>query len=178
MGQYLVEGIALGIYVRKQSKYSLEEVKSNLKDELNLDLYDITEDESNVYFSIKPQIFMDNFENLLRHEYKDLNLKDDEYKIFDDIRGLSFQELIRKLKELEIDSLHFRYTDFGMMSNRINYLSKARDMDVYVEMLTYNMDGKILMECYNVFLRYFRRKIINSINDNPLKDDVFVTIYG
>lgn len=178
MGQYLVEGVALGIYVRKQGKYSLEDVKANLKEEVNLDLYNITEDESNVYFSIKKQIFMDNLENLLRNEYKDLNLEEEEYKIFDDITGLSFQNLIKKLKELEIDSLHFRYTDFGMMSNSINYLSKDREMEVYVEMLAYNMDGKIIMECFNGFLRYFRRKIISSIKDNPLKDNIFVTIYG
>ena len=63
MGRYMIIGTATKIYVEKNSRYdtyNVEQIKEILSNKLNLNLYDITEDEENVYLSIKPKIFSEN----------------------------------------------------------------------------------------------------------------------
>ena len=63
MGQSIIVGTATKIYARKRgefSTYSLEQIKKFLSKKLNLNLYDITEDEKQVYLSIKPKVFSEN----------------------------------------------------------------------------------------------------------------------
>lgn len=73
MGLALVVGVATKIVVEKENyigSCTREDVLKDLKDELNLDLYDIEEDEENVYFYIKEDIFVNNIYNLLLSETK------------------------------------------------------------------------------------------------------------
>ena len=79
MGLALVVGVATKIVVEKENYYegkcTNEEILEDLKDELKFDLYDIEEDEQNVIFYIKEDVFVNNICNLLLSETKNYEWK-------------------------------------------------------------------------------------------------------
>ena len=179
MGQSLNFGIATTIYAKKNSIYNSNKIKKALAECLNLEIYDMHENEKYIYLSLKEDIFMKNYEKLIKKEYKILDLDVTDYKVFDEIRDMSYDELLGGLQKKDICYPCFQFTEaYGYYSNNISYvLGKDYDIELSADIITYYLSEKVLFECYNDIFSYIRNKIISSM-DNPLKDAVFVTITG
>ena len=73
MGTYLDIGIATTIYARKEDSwrdYSKEQVLENLSKNIDLNIYNIIDEEKYVILEIKPEIFENEIVNILRERLK------------------------------------------------------------------------------------------------------------
>lgn len=180
MGLALVVGVATKIVVEKENYYegkcTKEEVLEDLKDELNFDLYDIEEDEKNVTFFIKEDVFVNNIYNLLLSETKNNEWKGHEKERFNLIlENKKAMDSVEKMKNVvKEDGSYFLHIMSGNCLETISYISKKR-FTIYAELLVYNDAFKVFLECYFDIFKYLREKIRNAI-DNPLKDDVFLMV--
>ena len=180
MGLALVVGVATKIVVEKENYYegkcTKEEILEDLKDELDFNLYNIEEDEKNVTFYIKEDVFVNNIYNLLVSETKDIGLtgndKEEFALLLENIKNMDSVEKVKNVVEEE--GSYFLHIMSGFCLETISYISKRR-FTVYAELLVYNMAYKVLYESYYELFRYLRKKIQSAI-DNPLKDDVFLMI--
>lgn len=179
MGQYINFGIATAIYAKKNSRYTSTEIQNILAKCLNLEIYNMHESEEYIYLSLKGDIFMKNYENLIKKEYKLLDVEDKDYKVFDEIKDMPYDELLEGLEEKDICYPFFQFTEaYGYYSNDISYiLGNNHDIEVSADIISYYLSEKVLLEGYYELFSYIRNKIISSMN-NPLKDAVFVTITG
>ena len=180
MGLALVVGVATKIVVEKENYYTKgctkKDVLEDLKDELDFNLYNIEEDEKNVTFYIKEDVFVNNIYNLLVSETKDIELTSNDKEKFnlllENIKNMDSVEKVKNVVEKE--GSYFLHIMSGFCLETISYISK-RGFTVYAELLVYNMAYKVLFESYYELFRYLRKKIQSAI-DNPLKDDVFLMI--
>ena len=169
MGLALVVGVATKIVVEKENYYegkcTKEEILEDLNEELKFDLYDIEEDEQNVIFYIKEDVFVNNICNLLLSETKDYEWKGHEKERFNLIlANIQAMDSVEKMKNIvKEEGSYFLH----MMSER--------KFTVYAELLVYNMAYKVFLEAYFELFSYLREKIQSAI-DNPLKDDVFLMV--
>ena len=184
MGQSIIIGTATKIYVRKDgdySTYNLEQIKNILSKKLNLDLYDITEDKREVYLSIKPKIFSENIISLLQNEYEilGLDINDESIKeLFEQIKHTPYDQLLSEIENKEINTYDFQFLEnYNYMCNDISYIDDDRELTICADMIAFYISEKVLLEAYNNLFNYLRNKIIKTI-DNPLKDDVFITLFG
>ena len=179
MGQNLNFGIATTIYAKKNSRYTSTEIKNVLAECLNLEIYTMQENEQYIYLSLKKEVFMENYEKLIKKEYKLLNVYDSDYEVFDKIKGMSYDELLESLKNRRISYPYFQFTKaYGYYSNDISYiLDKNYEIEISADIITYYLSEKVFFEGYYNIFKYIRNKIISSM-DTPLKDAVFVTIAG
>lgn len=180
MGVALVVWVATKIVVEKENYYTKgctkKDVLEDLKDELDFNLYNIEEDEQNVIFYIKEDVFVNNIYNLLVSETKDIGLtgndKEEFALLLENIKNMDSVEKVKNVVEEE--GSYFLHIMSGFCLETISYISKRR-FTVYAELLVYNMAYKVLFESYYELFRYLRKKIQSAI-DNPLKDDVFLMI--
>lgn len=180
MGLALVVGVATKIVVEKENYYTKgctkKDVLEDLKDELNFSLYNIEEDEKNVIFYIKEDVFVNNIYNLLVSETKDIELtSNDKEKLDLLLENIKNMDSVEKVKNVvEEEGSYFLHIMNGFCLETISYISK-RGFTVYTELIVYNMAYKVLFESYYELFRYLRKKIQSAI-DNPLKDDVFLMV--
>ena len=168
MGRYMIIGTATKIYVEKNSRYdtyNVEQIKEILSNKLNLNLYDITEDEENVYLSIKPKIFSENIISLLQNEYEILGI---------DINKDGNKELLEKIKATPYNQI---LEGSNYICNDISYISKDSKLEIYADITAFFLSDKVILETYYDLFYYLRDKIVKA-TDNPLKDDIFITIWG
>lgn len=180
IGQCIAIGVGTTITLEKSRRfgedYTIETAKSEVEKILNLDLYNITEDDTYVYFKIKEEIFKNNLYNLLENEYQEL-YPGEQIENLSEVKNKTPEELIQDLDDGTITSYDFHFCEAGYCSNDISFLIPNSKADLYIDMIAFYLTDKVLMESYATFFKYVRSKIISS-TDNPLKDDVFVTIYG
>lgn len=179
MGQFLNFGIATTIYARKNDRYTPEKIKNALAKCLNLEIYTMYENNNYIYLSLKEDVFMKNYERLMKEEYKAFDVDTKHYKVFDEIRNMPYNELLESLEKKDICYPYFQFTDAcGYYSNNISYvLGPQHGIEVSADIITYYISEKVFFEGYYDIFSYVRNKIIASM-DNPLKDAVFVTITG
>ena len=177
MGRHLNFGIATTIYVEKSSKYDLNEIKSALAKSLNLNIYTMEEDEDYIYLSLKEDVFMKNYEKLIKKEYKRLNVDKEDYAVFDEIKHLSYDELLEEMKEKTICHPYFQFTSAsGYCSNDISYMLYDKyHIEISADIITFYLSDKVSFETYYNIFKYLRSKIILNM-DTPLKDAVFISI--
>ncbi len=184
MGRYIIIGTATKIYAKKKedySTYNLEQIKEILSKKLNLDLYDITEDEYEVCLSIKPKIFSENILNLLQNEYEILGIDiTNEYnkKLFEKIKHTPYNQLLDEIENKNIHTYNFQFLEgYYSINNDISYIANERDLTVCADIVAFYLSEKVLLEAYYGLFSYLRNKIIKTM-DNPLKDDIFITLFG
>lgn len=180
MGLALVVGVATKIVVEKENYYgkecTKEEILEDLKNELNFNLYNIEEDEQNVIFYIKEDIFVKNIYNLLLSETKNNKWTRRDKERFELIlENIKVMDSVEKIKDIiKEEGSYFLHMMSGSCLETIAYISK-KGFTVYAELLVYNMAYKVFLESYYEIFRYLREKLQNAI-DNPLKDDVFLMV--
>ena len=184
MGQSIIVGTATKIYVKEEDNYStynLEQIKEILSKKLNLNLYDITEDKNQVCLSIKPKIFSENILSLLQNEYEilgvDINNKYNK-ELFEKIKHIPYNQLLNEIETKNLNTYDFQFLEGCYhLCNDISYIANDRKITLCADMIAFYLSEKVLLEAYNDLFDYLRNKIIKTI-DNPLKDDVFITLFG
>lgn len=182
MGTYLVTGIVQEIAVdKRQIKYSditVDKITEKLKNELNLDCYNYTEDSEGHYWKIKPKMFEGNLEEFLNIQFQMYQNKTDS----------NMQEAIRQLGEAangeEIIKLAESETliNFQLVDQLIEYIYVMRDNgfneDIMIcyNLIAYFMDGKIITEGLGNSLKYFEANIRLQRDKYPIADCVKVMI--
>lgn len=184
MGQCIIVGTATTIYVKKEGKYStynLEQIKEILSKKLNLNLYDIAEDENQVYLSIKPKIFSENILSLLQNEYEILGVDiNNEYnkELFEKIKHTPYNQLLNEIESKNLNTYDFQFLKgYYYISNDISYIANNSNIAICADIIAFYLGEKAFLEAYNSLFDYLRNKIIKTM-DNPLKDDVFITLFG
>lgn len=184
MGRYMIIGTATKIYVEKNSRYdtyNVEQIKEILSNKLNLNLYDITEDEENVYLSIKPKIFSENIISLLQNEYEILGIdinKDGNKELFEKIKATPYNEILDTIENKEMHGYNFQFLEgSNYIGNDISYISKDSKLEIYADITAFFLSDKVILETYYDLFDYLRYKIVKA-TDNPLKDDIFITVWG
>ena len=132
MGVALVVGVATKIVVEKENYYTKgctkKDVLEDLKDELDFNLYNIEEDEQNVIFYIKEDVFVNNIYNLLVSETKDIGLtgndKEEFALLLENIKNMDSVEKVKNVVEEE--GSYFLHIMSGFCLETISYISKRR----------------------------------------------------
>ena len=150
MGQYVQAGICNRAVVSKrqlEGRVTYEEFIEEVNKELNLDLYNIIDDEENYIFVLKSQALdKDKLVEFLEEQY-DLCYADkvNTQKIIDELKNIgSSEDIINLAKEKKYGN--FQYNDYTY-ENIYCTKWKHRVMVEY-ELIVYFIQGKIFMECY------------------------------
>lgn len=177
MGQFLACGVATCISIIKNG-YSTERILEDLKLKMNLDIFNVVDDEKVMCLEIKKDIFENNILDFIREQITPVrgHFLNKELEYLDEFEGKSFEEMIRYSKEN--NSKAFFYSEgYLKVTNIVSYIFTNVRCDASIDMVSYISDGKIIMECWFELFCYLRDRIAKSTN-NPLKDAVFVVIDG
>lgn len=167
MGQYLQIGICTGIVIKNSSirDYGYENIIKSLKKEIDIEMYDVYESDKNVFFQLKKEFL--NKDDILDFLEKQFEMRDED------------KSLIEKLKE--------DFKNFNEPEDIINYARKKApyyfvERDLYklvrvgiwndsiwvvFKLIVFAVEGKIIIEQYNGFLKYMEN-IIRKDSSNKI----------
>lgn len=185
MGTYLATGIVQKIVIRKnyRSRYlnrpeiTLETLQEGLRRELNIDHYNLSEDDDQFVWTIKPEMLEGNFAEFVsvqQEMYQGRCEKD----IIDQIREAKTGDKIIQLAQER------RFENFQMVSYMREFIEVPMesgftdDVPVDYEMIALFLDGKIIMECYGRIFHYFERNIRLQENKYPVAACLKIMISG
>lgn len=177
MGQYLACGVATCISINKRG-YETEEILEDLKLKMNLDIFNIVDDEKVMCLEIKEDIFEENIIDFIKSQITPLRRRDldEDLEFLDEFKGKKFDEMINYSKEF--NRIPFYYSEgYFKICNIASYIFTNVNCDATVDLVVYLENGKIVMEEWFSMFCYLRDRIVKS-TDNPLKDAVFVVIEG
>ena len=165
MGTYLATGIVQEIVIDKRRiKYpdiTVDKITDKLKDELNLDCYDFSEDLEGYYWKIKPEILENDLAEFLSTQFKMYQNKPDTHMldVIDQLgKVLGSEEIIKLAKSKSL-------INFQSVHQIIEYIRVIRDngfdehVMIFYDLIAYFMDGKIITEGLGNSLRYFEANI-------------------
>lgn len=177
MGRYLSCGIATCVSIIKNG-YSTERILEDLKLKMNLDIFNVVDDDLVMCLEIKKDVFEKNILDFIREQIKPVHghFLERELKYLDEFEGKSFEEMISYSKERN-ERVFFYSEGYLRVNNDVSYIFTNVNCDATIDMVSYISDGKIIMECWYELFCYLRDRISKSTN-NPLKDAVFVCIDG
>ena len=182
MGTYLATGIVEEIAIDKRRiKYpdiTVDKITDKLKEELNLDCYDFSEDLEGYYWKIKPEILESNLAEFLSTQFKMYQNKPDTHTL--DVinklgKAVGTEEIIKLAKSNSL-------INFQWVHQIIEYMRVIRDngFDEYImifyDLIAYFMDGKIITEGLGNSLRYFEANIRLQKDKYPIADCVKVMV--
>lgn len=177
MGQYIQLGICCKATISKrqmEESVTYEQLIEEMNKEINLDLYDITEDEEEYVFILKNEnLKKGDLIKFLQEQYELCYAEKDDVKEIIDIleKTDNSNDIISIAKEKKYQN--FQYNDYVYENI---YCTKWRHrISVQYELIVYFIQGKILMECYYDFLRYIEN-IISKNSSNKLSSTVKAVI--
>jgi len=177
MGKYLQAGICVSIKIGKNDlnirNINYEELLEGLSKEIYIEAYNQVEFENSYGFILKDEIIQEGqLSEFLKEQYDLIVQKNgDEDEI---IELMKKQTTVHEIEQLlEKKSFYsFHNTDIygGLYCTKWRHYIRAE-----YSLFTYLSEGKIVMECYNNFLKYIEKNIkMNS--KNPIGDVVKVMI--
>ena len=166
MGQYVQLGICNKAIISKtqlEGRVTYEEFIEEMNKELNLELYNIIDDEEKYIFVLKSKALdKDKLIEFLEEQY-DLCYADKVYtqKIIDKMKNISNSEDVINLdKEKKYEN--FQYNDYAY--GNIYCTKRQHKIVIEYELMVYFIQGKILMECYYDFLKYIAKGSYPCVN--------------
>ena len=182
MGMYLATGIVQKIVIyKKQIKYqdiTVDIIIQQLKKELDLNFYYFNENIEEYCWTIKPKMLEENLIEFL----------DTQFQVYTDKKDSDMQKVIAKLTEtksfnqiIELASSK-SLAHFQLLEEIFRYIKVVRTngfsehVEVIYSLISYFLDGKIIMECYGNILRYFEGNIRLQRNKYSIVDCVKVMI--
>jgi hypothetical protein len=121
----------------------------------------LDENEDSIFWTIKPEMLEGNFVEFLETQFK----------MYDEATQGRIQDAILKIKEAQTGEKIIElakkelFENFQMVDNIFGY-HRVLHADgfpdhttVNYHLITFFLDGKIIMECYNNILHYFERNI-------------------
>ncbi|NDB82104.1 MAG: hypothetical protein EB127_05085 [Alphaproteobacteria bacterium] len=184
MGSYLATGIVQEIFVDKGGiKYpdiTADKITDKLKEELNLDCYEFSEDLERYYWRIKPEILEKNLVEFLSIQFKMYQNKPSTHMLnaIDQLGKVAGGEEIIKLAKSR------SLINFQSMPETIEYVRVIRDngfdehVTISYNLIAYFIDGKILTEGLSRSLRYFAANIGLQKDKYPIATCVKVMVTG
>ncbi len=182
MGTYLATGITQQITIDKRdinySDITIDKIAEKLKDEINLDFYDYSEDSKGWYWKIKPKKLEDNLVGFLTQQFKMYQSKTDSYmqKVIDKLEEITNGEEIIELAESAT------LINFQLVDQLIDYVTVERNNGFKENIMTsysliaYFMDGKIMTEGLGNSLRYFETNIRMQRDKYPIADCIKILV--
>ena len=176
MGQFLSCGIAKSIFVEKAS-YTKEEILKKLAKSIDLNIYkEPKENEEYLFLDLKENIIEKYAVKFIEEQLE--IAKENSNKLYNtsDIKELEnkkYDELMQIADRKEYES--FQLLEGDLATNDISYI--ADDLTIIADIIIFLLDGKVIMECYNVMFRYFRNQIIRN-STNPIKTTTVISIVG
>lgn len=161
MGQYLQAGICYQIVIRKREFTDVitnEQLCEELNKEIDISLFDLEETDEHVRFLIKEEIVLEQLHEFMQQQfllYNEGYTNEFESILSEISKKKSLTDIIELAKEKQ--SRFFQESD---VLQHFTVFSWKR-VGVKVSLLTFFVEGKILMECYNDFLRYVE-KLVHS----------------
>jgi hypothetical protein len=165
MGTYLATGIVQEIVIDKRRiKYpdiTVVKITDKLKDELNIDCYDFSEDLEGYYWKIKLEVLESNLAEFLSTQFQMYQSKPDSdmQEVINQLGETTGSEEIIKLAKNK--SLIY----FQSVHQIIEHVRVIRDngfdehVMIFYDLIAYFMDGKIITEGLGNSLRYFEANI-------------------
>jgi hypothetical protein len=184
MGTYLVNGIVKDILIpKKHISYpaiTIDNITTSLQNELNLDYYNFSEDTDGYYWEIQPKVLEGNLTAFLTAQFNMYKPKSESKK------EACMEEAILKIQgaangqEIIDLACSKKLISFQLVDYIMEYLPVTFDkgfsdsVRAHFSMMTYFMDGKIIMECYGNILKYFEHLIRLQRSQYPIVDCVKV----
>ena len=175
MGCYIYVGIATKIIVEKRRGgyreriFSTDEILDKLAGQFNLDLYNIAENSQVVGLALKDKVIESYLYDFLYEQSYDLECGKEIREEIEKLKNKDAHQILQMFKYYVLEYIYYNDQDY----TRETYLDS--DLKLYIEGITYLSDGKIMIECYQEFLRYIHR-LIRKATDNPIKDATYLTI--
>ena len=182
MGTYLATGIVQEISIDKRQikcpDISIDNITRRLKEELNLDCYDYSEDLEGYYWKIKPRMLEGNLAEFINTQFQMYQSK---------IDG-DMQDVVNQLSKTasgdEVIKLvaNKALINFHRVHQLIDYVRIIRDngfdehVMIYYKLIAYFIDGKIITEGLGNSLRYFESNIRLQKDKYPIADCVKVMV--
>jgi hypothetical protein len=169
MGTYLATGIVYKMRIQKRDmfsrryvikdKFPMENIVKSLQKEVNMDHYVFGEDENSIIWEIKPEMLEGSFVEFLETQFKmyneEMNVQEVISRIKEAKTGKKIIELAKK-KSL----CNFKMADYILDSLSVLHATGLSDhITVNYHLMTFFIDGKIIMECYDNILHYFEKAI-------------------
>ena len=178
MGRYIACGIATEMVIEKEWKNDdNNEILKDLGKKVDLNLYEITEEEARIILTMKKEIFEKNAVDCILEQLKycrQRQREEDEEKI-KQLKDLKYDELMKIAEKKSICS--FQLNKGNYYSSDISYLLENSRANIFCDMVFYVLDGKIILECWYDVFTYLRKCIINS-STSTIKTSLVVDIVG
>lgn len=165
MGQYLQMGICYQMEIDKKRLDKLgitfEKLTNELKKQFDLSLYELNETQDEIIFEIKESVVLAQLQEFMKFQYS-LYPQEKPYvdcfkSAMETIGGLSsFQEIVEVAEEKK-----FPCFQSNVLTDEVK-VSVWNSLSVGISMLVFFVEGKIIMEGYNSFLRFIENNIRES----------------
>ena len=185
MGQFLTIGLVTTFAISKQrakqqASATPEEVKDALQKHRNKSgIYNLEEDDRNVYLSLKPEIAEAEMTDFLRDFYA-LRYPDEKQR-----NRMADMKTIGSMKTLDewLDLADEKpYQAFQLDGYVLDYTPFPRgwtnSLETSVNQIILSLDGKIWMECYNELFVFFTNLIKERLSKYQLSEGLMVNISG
>lgn len=158
MGQYLQMGICHKMLFGKREigKTTIDKIKGELGKLVDLELFDFEESEENISFIIKESVVQEQLQMFLSEQFSlyDQSYAEDFSELLSEIKKRqSLDEIIELAKEKE-----FRLFQHNNVYDIIE-ISPWQTARVDTSLLVIFIEGKLMMESYNSFLRYLENLV-------------------
>ncbi|WP_339298075.1 hypothetical protein MKY92_25290 [Paenibacillus sp. FSL R5-0623] len=158
MGQYLQMGICHQMLIGKREieKTTIEKITGELGKLVNLELFDFEESEENVSFIIKESVVQEQLHMFLSEQFS----------LYDQSYAEDFSELLPEIEKRKLlveiielaEEKEFRFFQHNNVYDNIE-ISPWQTAQVDTSLLAIFIEGKLLMESYNSFLRYWENLV-------------------
>ncbi|NRD76581.1 hypothetical protein HPT25_03630 [Bacillus sp. BRMEA1] len=161
MGQYLQMGICYRMEIDKKRLDKLgvtfEKLKNELNKQFDLSLYELNETQDELVFEIKKGVILEQLLEFMQFEYSMYPQQEPYADCFksavETIGGLSsFEEIVEVAEEKKYPCFQS-----NVITSEIKVDWNLLKMDI--SMFVLFLDGKIIMEGYNSFLRYIENNV-------------------
>lgn len=165
MGQYLQMGICYRMEIDKKSMDRLDLTYEKLVNELNkqidMSLFNCGETQDKLTFEIKESV-LEQLQEFMQFQYSLYPQKKpyiDCFKLSVELIGglSSFQEIIQVAEEKNLPCFQS-----NVITNEIKVLPWGYWLKIDISMLVFFVEGKIIMEGYNSFLRFIENIVRES----------------
>lgn len=182
MGTYLTNGIVQDIVIEKKQAegqgVAIGEINRQLEKEVDIKRYNFNEDADAYYWKIKPEMFSSNLVEFLDTQFqmycggKNRHMQDTIEAL---IKTKTAEEIIGLAEGKSL--VHFQLLDYIMEYIKVLRVNGFNtDIAVHYRLISYFLNGKIIMECYGNILRYFEHTIRLQRAKYPIVDCVKVLI--
>lgn len=182
MGRYLITSISLLMYYKKKEAEScfksVEKADEYLLNKyISAEIYNRGEDDKNVYYLLKEDIFMREIHDFAEAFFK---LREDNYE--DEVEEiLSFLKKAKNMNEILEVSKDRMYSQFQNTVYTDPYWVSHdgfHDMELYTSGIMLTSDGKIEMECYGKLFIMFENLLREKLQSFKLSQSLRVAIDG